>query len=81
MKQRYYEAGSKAAKNLAYKLRKQQAERAVHKIKDPTTKQVKHDFQEICSCFEEYYKNLYSQTVHEGDKSPDSMLASLNLPE
>lgn len=28
----------------------------MHKIKDAITKQVKHNFQEIHSCFEKYYK-------------------------
>lgn len=43
LKQRYYEVGSKSAKNLAYKLRKQQAERVVHKIQNLIAKQVKPD--------------------------------------
>lgn len=42
---------------ITYKFRKQQAERVVHKAKDPITKQEKHNCQEIHSCFEKYYKN------------------------
>lgn len=37
MKQRYYEAGPKAAKLLAWRLRKQQEERTIFKIRDPIT--------------------------------------------
>lgn len=80
LKQRYYEVGSKSAKILAYKLRKQQAERVEHKSKDPITKQMKHEFQDIHSCFEKYYKNLYARMACKGDTSPESLLASLNLP-
>lgn len=35
MKQRYYEAGPRATKLLAWRLRKQQAENTIHKIRDP----------------------------------------------
>jgi len=57
LKQRYFEVGGKSAKFLAYKLRKQQAERVVYKIKDLITKRLKLDFQDIHSCFEKYHKN------------------------
>lgn len=79
LKQKYYEVG-KSTKILAYKLRKQQAERVVYKIKDPISKQMKYDLQEIHSCFEKYYKNLYARMASKGDKSPEYLLASLNLP-
>ena len=36
-KQRYYEAGGKSLKLLSYKLRKQQADRTIHRIRNPTT--------------------------------------------
>lgn len=52
----------------------------MHKTKDPITKQEKHNFQEIHSCFEKYYKNLYSQMTPGRDKSPEYLLASLNIP-
>lgn len=41
---------------------------------------MKHEFQDIHSCFEKYYKNLYARMASKGDKSPESLLASLNLP-
>ena len=37
-KQRYYESGPKFAKLLARKLKKQQADSTIYKIKDPTSK-------------------------------------------
>lgn len=41
---------------------------------------MKLDFKDIHSSFEKYYKNLYTQMASKGDKSPESLLASLNLP-
>ena len=41
-KQRYYEAGLKASKRLAWRLRKQQSENTVYKIRDPATKKKLH---------------------------------------
>lgn len=38
LKQRHYEAGSKAMKLLSYKLRKQQADATINKIRCPQTK-------------------------------------------
>lgn len=40
LKQRHYEAGGKSAKLLGYKLKKQQAENTIYKIKDPTTNSI-----------------------------------------
>lgn len=40
MKQRYYEAGPKASTLLAWRLRKQQAENSIHKIRDPITNKI-----------------------------------------
>ena len=37
-KQKYYEGGSKYSKLLAYKLRRQQTDNTIYKIRDPTTK-------------------------------------------
>lgn len=61
LKQRYYEIGSKSTKLLAYKLKRHQTERVICKIRDPITKQVTPKLKEIQSCFEKYYKNLYSK--------------------
>lgn len=36
---KYYEGGSKYTKLLAYKLRKQQADNTIYKIRDPKTKE------------------------------------------
>lgn len=80
LKQRYNEVGSKAAKILAYRLRKQQAERVIHKIKDPTTKRMTHKFQDIFDSFEKYYQNLYARVDSRRDDSPESLFLSLHLP-
>lgn len=61
MKQRYYEAGGKSTKLLAYRLKKQQAEKTIFKIKDPTTNSIHCKTKEIHQSFETFYKTLYSQ--------------------
>lgn len=58
LKQRYYEVGNKAQKILAYKLRKQQAERVINKTKDPVSKQIKYKCQDIHNSFEILPKTL-----------------------
>lgn len=49
-KQLYYEGG-KNAKLLAYKLKKQEADNTIYKIKDPKTKNILQKLTEIKSCF------------------------------
>lgn len=61
LKQRYYEAGGKLAKLLAYKLKKQQADSTIYKVKDPITNSLCHKLTAIQQSFETYYKNLYTQ--------------------
>lgn len=60
MKQKYYEAGPRAAKWLAW-LRKQLAENSIHKIRDPVTNKIIKNLEGIQEAFEIYYKSLYSQ--------------------
>lgn len=59
MKQRYYEAGSKSAKLLAYRLKKQMANNNIYKIRDSLTNSIKYKTEEKHKCFETYYKKLY----------------------
>lgn len=51
MKQRYYEAGPRATKLLAWRLRKQQAENTIHKIRDPITNKITHTLDGIQKAF------------------------------
>lgn len=53
-KQQYYDTGGKALKLLSYRLRKQQAERSIFKIKHPETNQTETNLEQIQQCFEEY---------------------------
>lgn len=80
-KQRYYEAGSKSAKLLAYRLKKQQATRCVYKIKDPQTDLMMHRTEEIHKCFKDYYTKLYSQINDCNESQIDDFLFGLNLPQ
>lgn len=50
-KQRYYEGGAKYMKQLAYRLRKQQADRTIYRIRDPETKMEMQGTEEIKYCF------------------------------
>uniref|UniRef100_A0A671WUY0 Reverse transcriptase domain-containing protein n=1 Tax=Sparus aurata TaxID=8175 RepID=A0A671WUY0_SPAAU len=80
LKQGYYEAGSKAMKLLSYKLRKQQADATINKIRCPHTKQIHNRVGQIQQSFENYYKELYSQQKLDNEEEMRSFLESLNLP-
>lgn len=80
MKQRYYEAGSKSAKLLAYRLKKQTANNNIYKIRDSLTNSIQYKTEEIHKCFETYYKNLYSQPKINNENQIPLLLNSLNLP-
>lgn len=80
LKQSYYEVGPKAAKLLARKLRKQQAERVIHKIKDPISNQLKYESKEIEKVFRNYYVDLYSQKRAINEKEIKAFLDKLDLP-
>lgn len=80
-KQKYYERGSKYSKILAYKLRKQQAENAINKIRDPKTQNIYPHIKEIKNCFKEYYEKLYSQPQINTDHKIETLFKSLNLPK
>ncbi len=61
MKRRYCEAGPKQAKLLAWRLRKQQAEKSIYKLRDPITNKLSTRLEGIQKLFEIYYKSLYTQ--------------------
>ncbi len=79
LKQGYYEAGSKAMKLLSYKLRKQQADATINKIRCPQTNKVQHRLDQIQESFENYYRELYSQPKLDNEEEMKSFLDSLNL--
>lgn len=79
MKQKYYEAGNKSAKPLAYRLKKQMVINNIYKIRDSLTNSIKYKTEEIHKCFETYYKNLYSQP-NINNKNQIFLLDSLKLP-
>ena len=62
LKQRYYEVGGKAMKLLAYKLKKQQADNTISKIKNPDSGEIEHRLEKIQQSFEKFYKKLFSAT-------------------
>lgn len=79
-KQKYYESGSKFAKQLARKLQKQQSDNTIYKIRDPHSKALLHKQYEIQMAFQNYYKQLYSQPQLLDEQRIEQFLTSLNLP-
>lgn len=61
LRQKYYEVGGKSAKLLAYKLKKQQLESTIHKIRDPNTNTVISKLDNIQKTFLDFYEQLYTQ--------------------
>ena len=80
IKQTYFENGPRAKKILAWRLRKQQSERAIYKIKNPITNQMCLKPEEIQKSFEIYYTNLYSQPKLAELPTVKHFLDSLDLP-
>ena len=72
LKQKYYEIGGRSAKYLAHKLRKQQEESAIYKIRNAKTKVLVTKMDKIHECFEAYYKELYSQPIASEESDIDS---------
>jgi len=67
-------------KHLSWRLRKQQAEKTVYKIRNPKNNKVCHKLEEIQQVFEAYYKDLYTQPNKADDSVIDEFLKSLDLP-
>lgn len=80
IKQRYYDNGPRAKKLLAWRIRKQQEERSIHKIKDTQSGKMCHKLKEIQKSFEDYYKDLYTQPKGADSLSITHFLNSLDLP-
>uniref|UniRef100_A0A3Q3A4Q3 Reverse transcriptase domain-containing protein n=1 Tax=Kryptolebias marmoratus TaxID=37003 RepID=A0A3Q3A4Q3_KRYMA len=81
IKQQYYEVGGKSLKLLSYRLRKQQACRSIHKIRNNVTKATETNLENIKNCFQKYYKTLYSQPQTTSDNQIDFFLEQINLPK
>lgn len=80
IKQNFYENGPKSKKLLAWRIRKQMAERFIHKVKDPQNDKMCYKLEDIQSSFETYYRNLYTQPQAAGLTVVSDFLASLDLP-
>lgn len=73
--------GSKSSKLLAYRLKKQHAERTIYKIRDPQDNGIKYDLDGISRSFEIFYKNIYTQPKLNNNEQATSMLGGLDLPK
>ncbi|XP_072114005.1 3-hydroxy-3-methylglutaryl-CoA reductase a isoform X1 [Mobula birostris] len=81
LREKSYEVGGKSARLLAYKLRIQQADNTIHKIKNPKTKLVESTIGKIQESFETYYRELYAQPQAPNEPYIDSVLNFLDLPK
>lgn len=79
LRQRYYETGGKSAKLLAYKLKKQQLENTIYKLRDPQTNNLVSKLDNIQEIFLFFYKQLYTQPQVEENYIID-FLDTINLP-
>lgn len=79
-RQKYYEAGSKATKLLAWRLRKQQAENTIHEIRVPKSNKTTCTLDGIQKAFETYYKSLYTQPDRAEAHTVEQFLNQLDLP-
>lgn len=79
-KQKYYESGDKFAKLLMSKLKKQQADNSIYKIRDPNSKRCVYKQSEIKQAFQSYYKQLYTQPKLKDRQQIKGFLEQLNLP-
>lgn len=70
----------KAIRLLAWRLRKQQAENTIHKIKDPVTNKTISNPDGIQKAFEKYYKALYTTREQAEKHTIMEFLNSLDLP-
>lgn len=68
-------------KLLSYKLRKQQADRTIHKIRNPKTNEIETKLEKIQHCFQEYYKILYSQPQTNDGPQIEAFLSQIHLPK
>lgn len=77
---KYYELGNRASQLLAFQLRKAQSNRAVHKIKCPTTNQLLTQPKDISEAFASYYQKLYEKEDQPDKKEKiESFLNSVSL--
>lgn len=80
-KQKYYETGPKAIKLLSWRLRKQQAERTIYKIRNPNNNKMCYKLEEIQQTFETYHKGLIAQPNKPDISIIDQFLNSLIFPQ
>lgn len=80
IKQTYYENSSKSKKLLAWKIRKQQTDRFMQKVTNPTDNKIYHKLKDIKTPFEIYYTQLYKQLQVTDESNVKDFLSSLDLP-
>lgn len=74
IRQRY-----RASRKLAWRLRKQQTENTIHRIRDPLTNKTTAKLKETEKVFETYYISLYTQTEVYDRQIIQKFLESLDI--
>lgn len=80
VKQTYYESGPRALKLLARRMRKQQTDNLISKVRDPKTNQIKCEPTDIRNIFKKYYEELYKQTSGMNRTKTQEFLNTLDIP-
>lgn len=80
VKQTYYESGPRALKLLARRMRKQQTDNLISKVRDPKTNQIKCEPTDIRNIFKKYYEELYKQTSGMNRTKTQEFLNTLDMP-
>lgn len=80
IKQNDYENGPKAKKLFAWRTRKQESSRCIHKIKKLQSNKMRYNLEDTQNSFVSYYSNLYSQPPVADQNTVETLLGSLDLP-
>lgn len=78
LKQGYYDQGEKPGKLLAWRIKKQQTDRAINSIRTPQGI-LTIDPQEINTCFKDFYESLYKSECNQDSDTQETFLDRLQF--
>lgn len=80
VKQQHYETGPKATRILTRRIRKQQVQSAISKIRDPQSSKLEYEAAEIKKHIQKLLPKLHSQSLSSSEEVKRQFLNSLDLP-